>query len=141
MALGTFSACDSSAWRNVLLTVETVSSVTILALAVVGILVSDGGVWDTVGVVSAIVVLAGINLITDFAVTVVADLALAGVVDFVSDEARSTLGVLVATTIVGLAWIVWQTFWSGVTGLAFASVTDSVLAGNASSVVVADVVA
>jgi hypothetical protein len=139
--LGTLVTLNTVTWWDVNLAVETVTGIAFATFALVVVLVGDNGVGDAVGIVTTVVVGAWVDLFTDLAITVPAGLALACVVDFVADEARCAHGMLVATAIVGLAWIVWQTLGTGVTSLAFASVTDTVLAGNAVGILVADVVA
>jgi len=141
VTLGTLVTLDTVAWRDIDLAVETITGVALATFALVVVLVGDDGVWNAIGIVTAVVVGTRVDFFTDLAIAIVASLTLACVVDFISNESRGTNGILVATAIVRLAWIVGQTLGTRVTSLTLACVADAVLAGNAVGILVADVVA
>jgi len=110
--LGSFSSgtIDISAWIHKFVTDKTVSFVAGFAFAVVISLGKNGGIWNTIGIFVTVVLGTGIDRFTCETITIISLEAFALVVNFVSDDLGGASSVYVASTIVGLARIFWQTF-------------------------------
>lgn len=110
--LGSFasSTFDIKAWIDKFVTDKTVSFVAGFTFAVVISLGENGGIWNAVGIFITVVLGTGIDRFTCETITIISLETFALVVDFVSDDLRGAGSVLIASTIVGLAGIFWQTF-------------------------------
>lgn len=126
------------AGRYVFFAVVTVACEARFAGAVVVFFTSDSLVGDAVGVDITVVVIAWVDGCADFSRSVIADFAFADVVDVVADDGRLAVGVFVASTVGGEAWIIWETFLAAVSSVAFTRVANSVFTGDAVGVCVAD---
>lgn len=108
-------------------------------MAFVTVLIDDLSVWNTVGIGVTVVVFAWVNWVTDFTRSVETCHAFAVVVAIPSDDSGFADGIYVAATVVGQARIFGVTFWSAVTRLAFACVSNATLTRDAVSVGVTSV--